>query len=287
MNKRVLKAYYYLAKPGIVYANVLTAVAGYLYGSAWHIKLDEFAGVVIGIALVIGGACAYNNILDRNFDKQMKRTKNRALVTGEISPLAAGIFASLLVSLGFGLLARFTNPTVVIIGLIGIIDYVILYGWAKRHTPFSTIIGSVSGSTSIVAGYCAATGRFDVDAFLLFLILTLWQMPHFYAIAMYRKQDYTDIKVPLMPLLRSAATAKARIISYIVAMLAASILLTVWGSANLVCLAILVVLSLWWLYIGIKNYSMDVVPWGKKMFFFSLTVNLGISVAVAIGSIRL
>lgn len=287
MDKRKLRAYYYLTKPGIVYANVLTAIAGYLFGSAWRIHVGALTGVVLGVALVIGGACAYNNVLDRNFDKKMKRTKNRALVTGEISVTAAVVFATLLTVAGFAALALCTNRIVIIVGLVGIIDYVVLYGWAKRHTPLSTIVGSVSGSTSIVAGYCAATGIFDVDAFLLFMILTLWQMPHFYAIAMYRKQDYSDIKVPLMPLLRSAATAKARIIAYIVAMLGASILLTVWGSANLVCLAILVVLSIWWLYIGIKNYDLDAVPWGKKMFLFSLSVNLGISVAVAIGSIKL
>lgn len=286
MDTKKLKAYYELTKPGIIYANVLTAIAGYLYGSAWHIELDVLAGIVAGIALVIGGACVYNNVLDRNFDSQMKRTKQRALVTGEVSVSAALVYATTLVVSGFLILGLLTNLTVVIIGLVGIIDYLVVYGWAKRHTPLSTIVGSVSGSTSIVAGYCAATGRFDVDAALLFLILTLWQMPHFYAIAMYRKSDYSAIEVPLMPLLRSAETAKRRIMAYIVALLFAAVGLSVWGSANIACLAILVVLTVWWLYTGIKNYQLPAAKWGKKMFLFSLIVNVGISVAVAIGSLR-
>jgi protoheme IX farnesyltransferase len=286
MDPKKLRAYYYLTKPGIIYANVLTAIAGYLYGSAWHISLSVLSGVVVGVALIIGGACAYNNVLDRDFDKKMKRTKNRALVTGEISVTAALVFATVLVVSGFILLGYLTNLTVVIVGLIGIVDYVILYGWAKRNTTLSTIIGSVSGSTSIVAGYCAATNSFDIDAVLLFLILTLWQMPHFYAIAMYRKADYTNIKVPLMPLVRSAETAKRRIIGYIVAMLIATVGLTVWGSANWLYLVILGGLTAWWLYLGIKHYKTDEVTWGKKMFLSSLTVNIGISVAVAIGTIR-
>jgi protoheme IX farnesyltransferase len=215
----------------------------------------------------------------------MKRTKNRALVTGEISVAAALVYATLLTACGFVLLSYLTNFTVVLIGLIGIIDYVIVYGWAKRNTPLSTIIGSISGSTSIVAGYCAATNSFDTNAVLLFLILAIWQMPHFYAIAMYRKSDYTNIKVPLMPLLRSTETAKLRIIAYIVALLLVSIALTVWGSANVVSLVILAVLIIWWLYTGVKNYQLDAVAWGKKMFMFSLTVNLGISLAVAIGQL--
>lgn len=287
MNLEKLQLYYRLTKPGIIYANVLTAIAGYLYGCAWHIKFTSFVGVIVGVALVIGGACVYNNVLDRDFDKQMKRTRKRALVTGEIAVSTALLYASMLVITGFVLLAGLTNMEVVTIGLIGIVDYVILYGWAKRHTPLSTIIGSVSGSTSIVAGYCAATNHFGTDAMLLFLILALWQMPHFYAIALYRKADYSAIEVPLMPLRRSTDTAKQRIVAYIAALLLAAIALKIWGSANAICLIILVVLSVWWLYVGLKGYRSDAVKWGKQMFLFSLIVNLGISLATAVGTIRL
>jgi protoheme IX farnesyltransferase len=285
MDLEKLKAYYYLTKPGIIYANVITAVAGYLFGSQWHIDAGALLGVTIGTSLVIAGACTYNNILDIRIDTQMKRTQNRALVTGAISRRAAGLYASLLVSLGFAILAWFTNLTVFIIGLIGLIDYVVLYGWAKRHSSISTIVGSVSGSTSIVAGYCAATGSFDAAALLLFAILTIWQMPHFYAIAMYRKTDYAAASLPLMPLRRRDTIVRVRILAYIVALILSSILLTTAGYAGWVCMVILVVLSGWWLLLGLKNYRLPAKAWGKQMFLFSLAVNLGISLAVAIGSV--
>jgi protoheme IX farnesyltransferase len=287
VDTKKLTAYYDLTKPGIIYANVLTAIAGYLFGSSWHIRLGVLAGVICGIALVIGGACVYNNILDRNFDSRMERTKKRALVTGAISVPAAFTYATVLVAGGFLFLGFLTNLTVVIIGLVGIVDYIILYGWAKRHTPLSTIVGSISGSTSIVAGYCAATNHIGVDAVLLFLILTLWQMPHFYAIALYRKSDYSAIDVPLMPIVRSGETAKLRIMAYIVALLLAVVALTVWGTANVICLVVLVVLTGWWLQVGIKNYRLNSVSWGKKMFLFSLVVNIGLSLAISFGSVSL
>jgi protoheme IX farnesyltransferase len=285
MQRQTLKAYYILTKPGIIRANVLTAIAGYLYGSAWDIDLSVLIGLIAGITLIIGGACVYNNVMDRDFDKRMKRTKQRALVTGVVSVRAALLYGTILTAVGFFLLGWLTNMEAVLIGIIGIIDYLFLYGWAKRNTPFSTIIGSVSGSTSIVAGYCAATNRFDIDALLLFVILTLWQMPHFYAIAMYRKNDYTNIEVPLMPLLKSAETAKQRIILYIAALLIASVLLTIVGKAGIVSLCILLILNSYWLFLAFKHKALVPDTWGKKMFLFSLIVNLGISLAVAIGTI--
>src|SRR6476469_5677288 len=114
MDMRVIKKYYQLTKPGIIYANALTAIAGYLFGSAWGINFIEFFAVVIGTALVIAGACVYNNVLDRRIDMHMQRTGKRALVTGEITPAAALIFATTLEVIGFGLLLRFTNLTVVV-----------------------------------------------------------------------------------------------------------------------------------------------------------------------------
>lgn len=285
MDMKILKTYYDLTKPGIIYANALTAIAGYLFGSKWNIETGSFLGVIIGTSLVIAGACVYNNVLDRGIDRRMKRTKQRALITGVVSAQAALLFATTLATVGFLLLALLTNLTVVVIGIVGLIDYVILYGWTKRHSTISTIVGSVSGSTSIIAGYCAATGRFDTPAALLFLVLTLWQMPHFYAIAMFRKSDYIAAGLPLMPLKQPERTVKLRMLAYIAAYIIAAVLLTTAGNAAVVSMLIMVTLGCVWLYKGIASFSLESAKWGKMMFLFSLTVNIGISFAVAIGSI--
>lgn len=281
-----LKTYYDLTKPGIIYANAITAIAGYLFGSKWQVQAGAFLGVVAGTSLVIASACVFNNVLDRKIDLQMKRTQGRALVVGTISPRAALFFASALALLGFGTLALLTNWRVLLIGLAGFIDYIILYGWAKRHSIYSTIVGSVSGSASIMAGYVAASGKIDVAAWLLFAILALWQMPHFYSIALYRRKDYAAAGLPVMPVQRSATVAKLRILEYILALTIVSLLLFTTGYAGLVYLLILVVLSMSWFVIGVQNYRVaDSAAWGKQMFLFSLIVNLGISLAVAIGSV--
>lgn len=281
-----LSLYYQLAKPGIIYANVLTALAGYLFGSKWQVQAGTFIALLVGTSLVIGGAAVCNNIMDRNIDTVMKRTKKRALVTGEISLPTARLYAAALTLIGFGILTHWTNWIVVLIGLIGFVDYVWAYGWAKRHNPYSTLIGSISGSTSIVAGYSAATGRFDTGAWLLFAILTFWQMPHFYAIAMYRRADYKAAHLPVMPVIRSTSTAKLRVMIYTVAFIVASVLLTTTGYAGMSSGIILFVLGAAWLVKGLQTYTEnDGVAWGKRMFLFSLVVNIGISIAVTIGSV--
>ncbi|MBC7581874.1 protoheme IX farnesyltransferase [Aeromicrobium sp.] len=285
MTTKTLKVYYHLTKPGIIYANALTAIAGYLFGSAWRVDISTFLAVVVGTSLVIAGACVYNNVIDRRIDKQMLRTRQRALVTGAITPMAGTIYATVLTIVGFSLLALFTNVTVVVVGVIGIIDYVILYGWTKRHTQISTIVGSISGATSILAGYTAAVGHFDSAGALLFLILTIWQMPHFYAIAMYRKRDYAAAHLPLMPSKHREAIVKARILAYIVALMVVSVLLTTTGFAGVLCMTILLLLSGVWLLTGVSKYHLESAVWGKQMFLVSLVVNLGISVAIAIGSV--
>lgn len=288
MRSGKLKAYYYLAKPGIIYANAITAIAGYLFGSKWHIQVASFLGVVVGTSLLIAAACVYNNVIDRNIDKRMKRTRKRALVVGTISPKAALAFATLLVVVGTATVAATTNWRVLLIGFVGFIDYVVLYGWTKRHSIFSTIVGSISGSASIAAGYVAATNTFDAAALLLFLILALWQMPHFYSIALYRRKDYAAAKLPVMPVQRSAPVAKARIMGYIIALMVASVLLFTQGYAGVTCLLILLVLSASWFVYGVLQYKLsDASVWGKRMFLFSLVVNIGISLAVAIGSVAL
>ncbi|HWT55463.1 MAG TPA: heme o synthase [Candidatus Microsaccharimonas sp.] len=283
-----LRTYYELTKPGIIYANVLTATAGYLYGSKWHVHAQSFLGVVIGTSLIIAGACVYNNLLDRKIDTKMKRTQKRALVTGEVSASAAFIYATTLTLVGFLLLPITTNFTVLGLGGIGFIDYVALYGWTKRHTPFSTIVGSVSGAVSVAAGSAAASGRFGMPELMLFLLLVVWQMPHFYAIGLYRRKDYAAAGLPIMPVRRSAATAKLRIMGYIVGLLILSVVFWVRGYGGVVFLVLAGGLSLAWLAKGLQAYrTTDGSTWGKQMFLFSLIVNLGLSLAIAIGSVTI
>lgn len=284
--KALVMAYYELTKPGIIYGNALTAIAGFLLASKWHIDGRAFFVMLVGTSLVIASACVLNNYIDRGIDHAMARTKKRALVSGDITPKNALIYAVILGILGFGLLVTYANILVVYIGVVAFVDYVILYGFSKRHTVYSTLIGSVSGSAPIVAGYVAARGHFDLGALLLFLIMTCWQMPHFYAIGMYRLDDYAAAHLPILPVKKGMHTTKIRIIGYMVAFNIAILLLALYGYAGWTYATIMLGLGLTWLWRGVQGFKApDDKKWARTMFFFSLIIIMALSGTLAIGSI--
>lgn len=281
----MLKEYYRLTKPGIVYGNVMYAIAGFLLAAQRHIDLQLLLATLAGTSLVIAGACAYNNVLDRNIDAKMKRTQKRAIPRRLISIRAALIYATVLAAAGFVLLAIFVNWLVVAIEAVGIIVYVLVYGWAKRSTEHSTVIGSVSGSVPPVAGYCAVTGRLDSGALLLFLILTFWQMPHFYAIGIYRLREYKAAGLPILTVRRGILATKKQIVIYMWAFLIAVVALWLAGYAGFSYLVIVGSISLYWLWLGIKGFNTaDDAKWARKIFGYSLVVTLVFSFMLAINA---
>jgi protoheme IX farnesyltransferase len=280
-----LKSYYRLTKPGIVYGNLMYAAAGFLLAAGRHIDLPLFIATLAGTSLVIAGACVYNNVLDRNIDRRMKRTQKRAMVTQVISIRNALIYATVLAIAGFGLLMFFVNWLVVAIEAAGIIVYVLVYGWAKRSTIHSTVIGSVSGSVPPVAGYAAVSGRLDGGALLLFLILTFWQMPHFYAIATYRLKDYREAGLPVLTVKKGVRAAKYQIVAYIIAFIIAAALLSLYGYTGYVYLIAIVGLGLWWLKLGLEGFKAeDDNKWGRQVFLFSLIITLAFSLLLALNA---
>lgn len=282
----MFKTYYQLTKPGIIYGNALTAIGGFLFASKGHVNFWLLVSTLVGISLVIASACVINNYIDRDIDRIMTRTKKRALVIGMVIGRNALIYATVLGLLGFGILSIYTNKLTVIIGLVGYIDYIVLYGWAKRNSIYGTIVGSISGAMPIVAGYCAAVNRFDAGAMILFVILALWQMPHFYAIAMFRYDDYKNAKIPVWPVIKGMHTTKIQILLYIIAFLIAINLLTVRGYTGFTFLLIMSGLSLAWLYKGLTGFkASDDKKWARKMFFLSLIVILALSIMLCLDSL--
>lgn len=266
-----VRTYYWLAKPGIIYGNLLAAAAGFFIASRGGIDAALLAGTLLAIALIIGSACVINNYLDRDIDKVMARTRWRAFPSGSVSPGAAFTYAAVLGITGFATLIAFTNWLTVAIGIIGYVDYIVLYGWSKRRTWHGTLIGTVSGSMPLVAGYTALTGRFDAGAALLFLIMVFWQMPHFYAIAIRRLKDYRAAKVPVLPAVKGARAAKLQIMAYVAAFAAAGVSLYVLDYAGLPYLIFIVVYSLGWMVLGYTGFSAGKDRlWAKKMFVYSL-----------------
>lgn len=282
----MFRAYYLLTKPGIIYGNILTTIAGFLLASRWHINFWLFAATVLGTSLVIASACVFNNYIDRKIDRKMARTKKRALVQGHIKGRYALALASILGIIGFIILIRYVNILTVGVGFVGFVDYVVLYGLSKRHSVFGTIVGSVSGATPIVAGYVAVTSRLDLGALLLFLILAFWQMPHFYAIAMYRHDDYKAAGLPVWPVRRGMASTKRQIFLFTLAFVVASLLLSFYGYAGYTYALIVGILGLSWLWRATQGFNaQDDRLWGRGMFLSSLIVIMGLSAMLSVGSL--
>jgi protoheme IX farnesyltransferase len=260
----------------MVYGNLLTTVASFLFAVRWHVEVPLFVATLVGLGLVIASACVCNNILDRKIDAQMERTKKRALVKGAISLRSARVFAVLLGLVGFGVLFVFVNILSGVAAAIGFIFYVVLYTSIKRYSYLGALVGSVSGAMPIVVGYTAATGRFDLVTTLLFIVMACWQMAHFYAISLYRADEYKAAGVPVFAVRHGAHKTRKQVIGFIVATIVAMAVLWVFSELGSVYIFTMLGLTFWWLYKAVTLRPVDAV-WGRVLFKASLKVLMGFS----------
>jgi heme o synthase len=283
--KQTLSTYYYLTKPGIVYGNAIAACAGYFFGSSGMPSLPVFLAMLIGICAVMASACVYNNVIDSDIDALMERTKKRAVATGKVSALHALLFANILLVIGVLLLVFGTNTLTAMVAVAGHIAYVVLYGYAKRKTVHGTLVGTLSGSTPPVIGYVAATGSLDLTALLLFVILAAWQMPHFYAIAIFRRDDYASAGIPVLPVVKGLDATRRQIIFYVILFVIACVLLGLYGGASLLWTMVMILLGGYWLYLCLQRVSAgDINGWARRQFGWSLSVLLVMSIGLSIDS---
>jgi len=201
------RSYYRLTKPGIIYGNALMYGAGFFLASRNGIDWQSFFISLLGLSLVIGAACVFNNFADREMDAKMERTKKRALVSGTVSPRAALIYGEVLTLLGFSTLYFLSTPVAFLFALIGFATYVFLYTPMKPRSGYALYVGAVAGAMPPLVGYTAVTNSVDLWALGLFVTLFLWQIPHFLAIGFKRYEEYKAAGVPLH-LPRGAQTDK-------------------------------------------------------------------------------
>lgn len=261
----------------------MTGIAGFLFASRWHIDIRLLLALLLGMSGVIACGCVLNNYLDRSIDRKMARTKQRALVTGKIPVMHAIIFAVCVGAIGFFILS-YTNWLVVLTGVVALVSYVVVYGFAKRTTSYSTLVGTVPGAASLVAGYLAVTNRFDLGAGLLCLIMIIWQMPHFYAIAIRRLDDYRAAGLPVWPAEHGIEDTKKHIVAYVVLFIMANLAVTFYGYAGYAYAVVMVGLGGYWLWKGLNGFRQaNSTKWAGQMFGFSLVVLLVFSGVLSVG----
>ncbi|ALS21820.1 MULTISPECIES: heme o synthase [Paenibacillus] len=261
-------------KTGIIKSNLIPMFAGltlalYTYQIRLLEKFPEMIFALIGSILVMGAAGAFNNLYDRDIDSIMERTKNRPTVTGEIKPKAVlwlGIFMSV-----FGIVTlALTTPLAAFLGFLGLFFYVVPYTmWSKRRTIYNTEVGSISGAMPPLIGWAAIYPDITHPAILgLFVITVIWQMPHFYAIAIRKHDEYKAAKVPMLPVVKGIKRTYIQTNIYLIVLIAASFL---FGSLSLGLMLVALLLSVLWLILSIFGYKkMDSERWAKSMFVYSL-----------------
>lgn len=265
--------YYLLTKPGIIFGNLITMAAGFFLASKGDINLGLFFATLSGLTFIIASACVFNNYIDRQVDRKMERTRNRVLVQGLVTGRNAIFFGTILVLIGNGILCMYTNMLAVAIANVGFFVYVLIYSLWKGRTIYGTAIGSIAGAVPPVVGYCAVSNHFDAGALILFFMLVLWQMPHFFAIAIYHLKDYSAAGIPLLPVLKGVFRTKIHMLLYISAFIFTSTLLTFFNYTGIFYLIIALSIGIAWFLLGIRGFSSnDSEVWGCQMFRLSLVL---------------
>jgi protoheme IX farnesyltransferase len=202
----VFKQYLELCKPRVVVLIVFTAVVGMFLAVPGLPPLSALLAGTAGIGLAASSAAAINHLLDRRIDARMARTKNRPLVTGQLTEQNVLLFAIALGVIAMALLLVWVNTLTAGLTFLSLIGYAIVYtAWLKRATPQNIVIGGAAGAAPPVLGWTAVTGTLDPQALLLFLIIFIWTPPHFWALAIYRKEEYALVDIPMLPVTHGAA----------------------------------------------------------------------------------
>ena len=218
------RGYLALTKPRIVEQLLITTVPTMFAARKGVPSVTLMIATVAGGALVAGGANALNMVADRDIDRLMHRTRHRPLVTGEVSPGAATVFALALEVAGFGERWGTVNPLSAVLALSATVFYVLVYTlWLKRNSKQNIVIGGAAGAVPVLVGWAAVTGKVGWPALMLFAIIFLWTPPHFWALAVRYREDYRAVNVPMLPAVTTLAKTAHQIFGYSVALFGASL----------------------------------------------------------------
>jgi protoheme IX farnesyltransferase len=227
------RAYYDITKPKVVALLVLTALVGMSLsvpgGLPWQLLLPA----MLGIALLSSAAAAINHIVDEKIDTVMGRTHNRPLPEGRISATSAIVFATSIALSGFIILYAFVNPLTAFLTLAGLVGYSFVYTmYLKRATPQNITIGGLAGAIPPLLGWTAMTNEIAPNALLLVLIIFTWTPPHFWALAIHRKDDYAKVNIPMLPVTHGVSFTKTQILLYTVLLFVVCLLPYLVGMSN-------------------------------------------------------
>jgi protoheme IX farnesyltransferase len=245
--------YYEMCKPRVVMLMILTSLVGMFLAVPGMVPLDVLVLGNLGIALVAGSGAVVNHLIDRKIDVVMKRTHNRPIPQGRVDPLQAGIFAAVIGLAGMAILMLWVNPLSAWLTLASFIGYAFIYtGYLKHATPQNIVIGGLAGAMPPLLGWSAVTGTIEADAVVLVLIIFAWTPPHFWALAIHRKEEYAKSGVPMLPVTHGERVTKIHITVYTAILVVMSVIPYFSGMSSLLYLAAALALGAGFMFWSLK-----------------------------------
>ena len=266
------RQYWVLTKPRVTQLAVFCAIIGMFLATPGMFPWPILIGGSIGIWLLAGAAFAVNCLIEQAVDAKMRRTAWRPSATGEITPLQIVIFSCGLGGAGMVVLWFYTNPLTMWLTFATFVGYAVIYTWyLKPATPQNIVIGGLSGAMPPALGWVAVTNQLSAEAWLLVLIIFVWTPPHFWALALYRREDYVQAGLPMLPVTHGEKFTLLNILLYTLILLAASILPYIYGMSGIFYLVSAIILSGIFIYYAIRLYQNYSDQLARKTFKYSIS----------------
>ena len=267
----IVKNYYELCKPNVVLMMLLCALVGIVLASETLLPLMDIIIPLTGIALCSGSAAAINQIIDREADAEMDRTDKRPIPQGEVSVINASIFAFTIGILGILILVYLVNTLTAILTVLALGGYAFIYTiYLKRATPQNIVIGGLAGAAPPLLGWASVTNTIEPNALLLVLIIFIWTPPHFWALAIYRKDDYAKQSIPMLPVTHGVAFTKLQIVLYTIILFLVSLFPYIVLMSGIIYLVSALILSSLFLFYSVRLYLSDDDKYAMQTFWFSI-----------------
>ncbi len=274
-----VQQYYTLCKPKVVMLIVFTAIVGMLLATESFPPWQVFVFGNIGIGLAAASGAAINHWVDQRIDAVMERTQDRPLPSGGVSSVSALTFAMVLVVLATIVLLAFTNALTTILTLVSVVGYAVIYTmFLKRSTPHNIVLGGAAGAAPPVLGWAAVTGSVNTEALLLFMIIFVWTPPHFWALAIRRRDDYARAGVPMLPVTHGVEFTKAQVLMYSIMLLLVTLVPFIIQMTGVIYLAGAMGLGIMFIYHAWKLFRAESDGHAMKTFAYSIVYLNGIFV---------
>jgi protoheme IX farnesyltransferase len=269
--RAIWRDYYELCKPRVVMLMILTSLIGMFLAVPGMVPLDVLIIGNLGIALCASSAAAVNHLVDRHVDQKMARTLNRPIAKGRVEPNQAICFALIIGTLGMALLVVFINILTAVLTLASLLGYAVIYTlFLKRATPQNIVIGGIAGAAPPLLGWTAVTGEIHGHALLLVLIIFAWTPPHFWALAVHRRDEYAKADIPMLPVTHGIGYTKLHILLYTVIMIIVTVLPYITGMFNWLYLLGALVLGAGFLYWSLAMIFSKKASVGMDTFKYSI-----------------